>query len=125
MEYESRNYYDGPFDNNMFDGENGVYHWADGDEYRGSWKKGERNGSGTFVSAADGTVEYSMYDAGSAVGDGLSFTTDGKSAFKLVNGEKTIELTPEEAEALSQRLFNLKPPSTLPDGSLSILSIKM
>jgi len=124
MEYESGNYYDGPFSNNKFDGEIGVYRWADGDEYRGSWKEGERNGSGTFANAADGTVEYSMYDLGSAVGDGVSFTTDGKSAFKLVNGEKTIELTPEEAEALSKERFNLKPPTKLPDGSFSILSIK-
>ena len=124
MEYESGNYYDGPFDKNSFDGENGVYHWSDGDEYRGSWKKGERNGSGTFVNAADGTVDYSMYDAGSAVGDGVSFSSYGKSAFKLVNGEKTIELTPEEAEDLARELFNLKPPIQLPDGSLSILSIE-
>ena len=65
-----------------------------------------------------------MYDLGSAVGDGVSFTTDGKSAFKLVNGEKTIELTPEEADVLSKELFNLKPPTKLPAGSFSILSIK-
>merc|ERR1711865_374118 len=57
MTYNSGNYYEGGFVDGKFECDQGVYHWADGDEYEGSWKAGERDGKGRFQNT-DGSVEY-------------------------------------------------------------------
>ena len=56
MKYDSGNVYDGSFKNNTYDGDTGLYRWADGDEYEGPWKDGERTGNGVFR-LASGIVE--------------------------------------------------------------------
>ena len=70
-----------------FHGDKGVYHWFDGDEYEGGWKDGERHGVGIFRSA-DGTVEYSIYDMGSTIGEGVVWSADRKAANKTLDGKK-------------------------------------
>lgn len=71
--------------NNKYEGE-GVYQWDDGEKYSGDWKGGERNGKGTFTHA-DGTVEICIFENGSPKGEGISWSPDRKTAWKLVDGE--------------------------------------
>lgn len=67
MTYARGNVYEGPFLNDKFHGERGVYRWSDGDEYVGPWRDGERHGGGIFRSA-DGAVMYAAFDGGEVVG---------------------------------------------------------
>jgi len=109
MTYVSGNYYEGGFAGDKFDGDKGLYHWLDGDEYEGSWKEGERHGIGIFRSA-NGTVKYSMYDKGLEVGEGVTWTPDRKSAHLTMNGVKKDEILPEEAESYAKEMFDLPVP---------------
>ena len=95
--YKGGNSYEGSFVNDKFHGESGVYKWADGDEYTGPWKDGERHGKGTFKNA-DGSVEYCLYETGRAKGDGIKMSADKKSAWTLKDGEIGTEILMEEAE---------------------------
>ena len=106
MTYESGNYYDGEFVDDKFHGDNGIYHWFDGEEYQGSWKAGERHGVGIFR-AADGCVDYSMYEYGNHNGEGVKFSSGRDTAIILVDGEETNEITIEEAEHLVKERFGL------------------
>jgi hypothetical protein len=108
MTYEGGSIYVGDFANDKYEGY-GTYTWSDGDAYEGEWKNGERNGKGIFRSC-DGVVEYSMYDNGSPVGEGIAWAPDRKSAHRLKDGDKTVELLAEEAEKLSKDNFDLPIP---------------
>ena len=109
MTYDSGNYYEGGFLDDKFHGDEGIYHWFDGDEYSGGWKDGERHGIGSFTKS-DGTVEYSMYDNGNAVGDGVTWTADRKSAYKMLDGERKNEISLGMAEKLAKEKFKLPVP---------------
>ncbi|KAL7523765.1 hypothetical protein ACHAXR_001046, partial [Thalassiosira sp. AJA248-18] len=109
MTYDTGNYYEGGFVDDKFHGDQGVYHWSDGDEYEGSWKDGERNGKGSFKKA-DGTVEYSMYEKGTSVGDGVTWSADRQTAHKVLNGEKKGEISLPMAEKLAKDMFDLPVP---------------
>lgn len=115
MTYDSSNYYNGGFLNDKFHGDKGVYHWNDGDEYEGSWKDGERHGAGIFRSA-DGTVDYSTYEMGSHVGEGVTWSPDRKTAHKTLDGKKKSEMLPEEAEGMAREKFGwgVPPPLEVP-----------
>ena len=101
--YQSGAVYEGDFVNNKYEGQ-GTYTWDDGDEYVGQWKDGERNGKGTFTQA-DGTVEIAMFENGAATGDGVQWSPDRKTAWKLIDGEKKLEMLPEEAKEFSMETF--------------------
>lgn len=110
MTYKSGSTYEGGFVNNKYeDDESAKYTWPDGDEYVGQWKDGERHGKGIFY-ANDGTVEISMFENGVSKGEGISWSADRKTAHKLVDGTKKIEMLPEEAEAFALEKFNVEVP---------------
>ncbi|KAL7523160.1 hypothetical protein ACHAXR_000047, partial [Thalassiosira sp. AJA248-18] len=109
MTYNSGTYYEGGFVDDKFHGDSGVYHWSDGDEYEGSWEDGERNGKGSFKKA-DGTVEYSMYEKGSSVGEGVGWSADRHTAHKLVGADKKGEISLPMAEKLARSMFDLPVP---------------
>jgi len=109
MTYDSGNYYEGGFVNDMFHGDNGVYHWQDGDEYNGSWKDGERNGIGSFTQS-NGSVEYSMYEKGNSIGEGVTWSTDRKTAHKMNGDKKEIEISLAVAEQFAKDKFSLPVP---------------
>eukprot|EP00804_Cyclotella_cryptica_P016739 CCRYP_002034-RA/>CCRYP_002034-RA protein AED:0.26 eAED:0.26 QI:348/1/1/1/1/1/2/131/940 len=110
MTYKSGSMYEGGFVNNKYeDDESAKYTWPDGDEYVGQWKDGERHGKGTFY-ANDGTVEISMFENGITKGEGISWSADRKTAHKLVDGVKKIEMLPEEAKAFALEKFNVDVP---------------
>jgi hypothetical protein len=104
MTYAGGAYYDGCFIDDKFHGAKGVYHWSDGDEYVGSWKNGERYGQGMFTTA-EGVVMYSMYEAGTAIGEGVGWTADKMTAFKTLDGDKTIEILIDDAVQLVRQNF--------------------
>eukprot|EP00970_Alexandrium_tamarense_P019159 scaffold13659_cov193-Alexandrium_tamarense.AAC.2 len=108
MTYESNSVYDGEFVDDVYSGE-GNYRWSDGDSYQGQWKDGERHGKGIFRSAT-GAVEYSMYENGTATGEGVAWNADRKTAHRLVDGEKKMEMLPEEAESFAKDKFDLPVP---------------
>lgn len=110
MAYDSGNSYSGPFADDKFHGQKGIYNWADGDEQEGSWEGGKRHGPSVFR-AADGLVEYSSYEKGKAKGEGVTWTADRKTAHKMVDGRKTAEISLEEAEKLAKDLFDLPVPA--------------
>lgn len=109
MTYDGGAVYEGDFVNGVYEGE-GKYRWDDGDEYEGQWKNGECNGKGIFR-GADGIVEYSMYDNGKPTGEGVSWEPDRNSAYGLKDGNRTLEMLVEEAEALSKSKFDLPIPA--------------
>ena len=109
MKYDSGNYYIGGFKDDKFHGDEGRYHWFDGDEYSGGWKDGERHGIGQFFSAT-GAVEYSMYDNGNAVGEGVTWTANRTTAHKMIDGKKDIEMSLAVAEQFSREKFDLPVP---------------
>lgn len=104
MMYDCGNQYIGDFLDDKYHGK-GLYRWSDGDEYLGEWKDGERHGIGSFKNAADGSIEYSMYEGGSAVGDGIRLMRGRKLAHSLVNGQVQMEMLFEEAEPAVQEKF--------------------
>lgn len=108
MKYDAGAVYEGDFVNDKYEGY-GKYTWEDSDVYEGEWKDGERNGKGTFRSG-EGIVEYSMYDNGKPVGEGVSWDPDRKKAFRLKDGDRTVELLIEEAEKLGKDMFDLPIP---------------
>lgn len=117
MTYTCGNYYDGEFVDDKFHGDNGIHHWADGDEYEGSWKNGERNGVGIFRSA-DGSVNYSTYEDGMHSGEGVSWSADRKSAHKMIDGAEKNGISLALAEKVAKEKFNLPvPPVSAPPTS--------
>ena len=109
MKYDSGNYYIGGFKDDKFHGDEGIYHWFDDDEYSGGWKDGERHGIGSFRKS-DGSVEYSMYDNGNAVGEGVTWTANRTTAHKMIDGKKDIEMSLAVAEQFSRDKFDLPVP---------------
>ena len=109
MKYDSGNYYIGGFKDDKFHGDEGIYHWFDGDKYSGGWRDGERHGIGQFFSAT-GAVEYSMYDNGNAVGEGVTWTANRTTAHKMIDGKKDIEMSLAVAEQFSRDKFDLPIP---------------
>jgi hypothetical protein len=109
MTYTSGNSYEGPFLNNKYHGDKGIYKWSDGDEFEGQWRNGERHGVGIFTKA-DGDVSYSNYDNGQAKGDGVQWNADRSSAHKTEDGEEAVELLPDEAEKFAKEKFNMRVP---------------
>ena len=109
--YDDGGFYDGMFKNNKFHGK-GVYRWSDGEEYDGQWKDNVRNGRAIFR-FKDGTVEYVVYEAGKPVGEGVKWTPDRKTAYKLQDGEEIMEMLPEEADEFAKEMFDMSipPPS--------------
>ena len=109
MKYDSGNYYEGPFLNDKYHGNDGVYKWADGDEYVGQWKNGERNGLGIYRNST-GATSYSMYADGSATGEGVEWSSDRKNAYQLMDGEKLMEILPQDAEEFAKTKFKFSVP---------------
>jgi len=109
MKYDSGNSYEGPFLNDKYHGDNGVYKWADGDEYVGQWKDGERNGLGIYHQKA-GVTSYSMYVNGNATGEGVEWIGNRKTAYQLMNGERLMEILPEDAESFAKTKYKLPVP---------------
>ena len=93
MTYSSGAYYEGGFIDNKFHGDGGIYCWAEGDEYEGTWNDGDRNGVGIFRST-DGTVTYSLHDMGVAIGEGLRWSADRMTVHKTVDGTNETDVDP-------------------------------
>jgi len=110
--YDTGGFYDGTFKKNKFHGK-GVYQWSDGEEYNGEWKDNERHGKCIFTQK-NGSVEYAKYEAGKPVGEGIQWSADRKTAFKLIDGKETLEMLPEEAEAFALEVFKLPSPPPPP-----------
>jgi len=112
MTYACGDYYKGYFVDDTYDCDRGVYHWADGEEYDGGWKAGERHGKGCFENA-DGTVEYSNFENGEPTGEGVTFSADHETAYTLLDGKKKLVILVEEAESMVKEKWSLKDENNL------------
>jgi len=106
MTYKSGNSYEGGFVDDKYECETGVFRWADGDEYTGPLKEGERHGAGRFKNA-DGTVEYSRFEKGDPKGDGVKLSADCKTAHALLDGDAKLEILVGEAESIIKEKLGL------------------
>ena len=109
MKYDSGNVYEGPFLNDKYHGEKGSYKWQDGDEYLGEWKFGERNGVGIY-NTTNGFTSYSIYENGNATGEGVEWSADRKIVYQLMNGDRLMEILPEDGESFAKTKFKLPVP---------------
>ena len=117
MYYDNGDTYTGEFVNNKFQGASGVYRWHDGDIHSGEWYNGERNGVGVYHNNAAttsdekrGSVEYSKYENGKAVGEGLIWNASRTVAHKLQDGEVMHEVTLALAKKIAWDAFGLEVP---------------
>ena len=88
MHYDSGNYYEGHFDNDVYHGTDCTYVWIDGDDERSSWMHGKRHGISVYRSHDEfgwGTVEYRRYENGISVGGGVRWT-DGGTVANMTEG---------------------------------------
>ena len=69
--------YDGPFADGRFHGPNGVYTYADGAMYRGSWVDGEQDGRGTLTLKGAGCYKGVFAAGGRSDPDGVFEFVDG------------------------------------------------
>ena len=118
LRYVGGNVYEGEFKLGQKDGQ-GVYRFASGEQYDGEWKADKREGRGTYRAAngdvyegeysqnkrngkgcwrfVDGGLEANTYKNDHAVGDGVMWRGDGKTAVRLKDGKFIEEITLEEA----------------------------
>ncbi len=104
MIYDSGCEFTGTFVSDKFHGK-GRYRWTDGDNQDGTWKEGLREGPSIFQSANTGEVQYSIYENGQIVGEGVFWSADRKTALKLINGKKNGPMSLEEAEKMCKDKF--------------------
>ena len=99
MYYDSGNYYEGGFLNDVYHGDDWLYVWHDGDMETSSWRDGKQHGtriyravlsSGGGGAAArgggrggGGTVQYHMYESNNAGEIGLRFADSGNAARRI------------------------------------------
>ena len=119
MIYDSGCEFTGTFVSDKFHGK-GHYVWTDGDNQDGTWKEGLREGPSIFQSANTGEVQYSIYENGQIVGEGVFWSADRKTALKLINGKKNGPMSLEEAEKICKEKFGWPVPPAV-DMTLSPL----
>ena len=114
------NYADGEtYSGNWLEGKKhgrGQVLYANGDTYVGEFESDLRHGPGIFLDAK-GWASLSICSEGDAVGEGVRFAPNRKSAFKMRNGEtarKPEEVDLEEAHAIAALLGLIVPPKHTP-----------
>jgi hypothetical protein len=113
MTYKSGATYEGSFEGNEYHGEKCIYRWADDTEFEGGFKNGKRHGVSVYRQT-DGIVEYTIFEYDAAKGDGIEWSADRKTAYKIVDGKKTKEMyAPGMAAKLAKEFFNLSVPEPI------------
>ena len=77
--------------------------------YEGEWKADKKEGRGTYT-YPDGRAEDGSYRAGADVGDGVQWSADRQTAWRLLDGEKQGEISLGEARELAARIGLPVPP---------------
>ena len=83
--------------------------YDDGDEYEGGFRDDQRDGRGAWR-RADGRVDYITSEKGQAVGEGVTWSADRKTAKRLIGGRPGAPLTTEEADRIAREHFGLRAP---------------
>jgi hypothetical protein len=100
--------YDGEWKAGKMDGR-GIYKMADGDVYEGCWKGGQKDGPGTYWYAS-GRADVVTFKNGQDMGEGARWSVDRQMAWRLQCGEVVDEISPEEAQAVAERIGEPVPP---------------
>lgn len=102
MKYDNGAVYDGEWQHDMADG-TGTYRWPDGDIYSGEWKKDVRHGTGIYRWSND-EVDVQHCEDDEFKGEGVRWSADRKTAWRLINGEKQSDITLQEAASIAERI---------------------
>ena len=82
----------------------GTFRYASGNVYEGEYKAGKKDGHGTYH-FADGTAAVLWSNADVPVGEGVHWTADRQTAWRLQDGKCVGEaISPEEAQKVAERL---------------------
>ena len=93
--YSNGNAYDGQWIEDRREG-HGTLTYASGDVYEGGWSADRRHGRG-MCRYASGDVFVGNYEAGRDVGEGALWSADGKSVYRLEDGNPTRRISFGEA----------------------------
>ena len=79
----------------------GSYEYANGDLYVGELFEGKHDGSGSYKFAETGEYQVSVTAADADVGTGARWSRDTASAYKLVRGKPTVQISLQEARRIA------------------------
>ena len=88
----------------------GTYRFTDGSVFEGEYQYGVVEGRGTFT-FADGSTEVGRWEDGSPVGEGTRFSADKRSAWRLVDGHVTEEVSLDIADVIGRMVRAHNPPA--------------
>lgn len=83
--------------------------YSNGDAYEGEYRQGRMEGRGAYL-LSDGSVELGRYKAGADFGEGVRWSPDRKTAYRLRSGKVTEEISLEEAARIAGALGAVPPP---------------
>ena len=80
------------------EGARGEYSWINGEAYRGGFKADQREGKGIFVWSS-GRSDLCTFSKGLPKGEGVRWSADRQTAWRLVDGKQLEEMDLATAEA--------------------------
>ena len=81
----------------------GVYRFSDGAVYEGEYKAGAMEGFGTYQ-YVDGRAEVGRYAGNVDVGEGVRWSADRTTAWRLMDGKVVEEITLETADRIARKI---------------------
>jgi hypothetical protein len=118
-EWEGRGHYKFS-DGSVYDGEwvanqhhgRGTIYYASGSSYEGQWVAGRKHGKGTYR-WHDGRIEVGLYDRDQSVGEGVMWSADLRSAWRIVDdGVYVEEISLTQAKDIAERIGETPPSPT-------------
>jgi hypothetical protein len=95
--------YEGQFVANRHHGR-GTITYSSGSSYEGQWRAGQKHGTGTYR-WADGRVEVGFYHNDSSVGEGAMWSSDQRTAWRIVDDGKYVEeISLAAARAIAEKI---------------------
>ena len=90
----------------------GTMCYPSGAKYVGDWRAGQKHGTGQYF-WADGRVELGFYERDASVAEGVMWSADMRSAWRIVDdGLEVAEISLAEAAAIAARIGEAMPPRT-------------
>ncbi|KAL1520473.1 hypothetical protein AB1Y20_022054 [Prymnesium parvum] len=94
--------YEGAFVDDKFEGR-GVFRYQDGTVHSGLFKNGLKHGPGCYTYAT-GAADLCVFEADDDVGEGVRFSSDRCTAWRLINGEINRIIDIDFAKDIARRI---------------------
>ena len=91
----------------------GVERWTDGDVFEGEFKRGKKEGQGTYYHSG-GEADVGMFRADQLVGDAVRWSADRQTSWRLLDGKVQEEISLAAARARSSLSEDSEPPPPSP-----------